>query len=211
MVKSVSNKKLGFRAAIGVVTRFMIGFASMMLLSGFLAFALHVSRASPPDPLPQADGIVVLTGKGGGRLATGAELLKAKYGERLLISGVNPANSTDKIKSLLAIDTGLFDCCVDLDYEARNTYANAQQTAQWVKALGYDRIILVTSAYHMPRAKLELRAAMDEVAIIPYPVKPAHTQNTPWWGGKVYWSRLAREYGKLLVSFVRDPGARPTP
>ena len=205
------NSKLTFKTAIGVFARFMFGFASMLLLSGFLAFTLHVARSEPPNPLPQADGIVVLTGKGGGRLSAGALLLQNHKAERLLISGINPANNTEKIQHLLGLDDATFNCCVDLDYEAENTYANAQQTSRWVKSLGYDRIILVTSAYHMPRAKLEIRAAMENVTIIPYPVKTKPAQDAPWWGGSDKWKRLFREYSKLLISFVRDPGARPTP
>lgn len=189
--------------------RFLIGFAAMLLLCGFAAFILHITRSAPPSHIPKSDGIVVLTGKGGGRLAAGAELLQAKHAERLLISGVNPAISAEKIKSLLKLDDALFACCVDLDYEAEDTVGNGEQTANWARALGYENIILVTSAYHMPRAKVEITAAMDGINIIAYPVKSTPSPDSPWWGGVDKWDRLFKEYGKLLVSYAREPGARP--
>ena len=91
MSRGSNKNKAGLANAFRKLFRFLFGFASMLLLCGFVAFLLHISRATPPAPMSKADGIVVLTGKGGGRLAAGAQLLKDGYGERLLISGVNPA------------------------------------------------------------------------------------------------------------------------
>lgn len=188
--------------------RFLLGFAGMLLVCGFAAFILHIYRAVPPNPMVKADGIVVLTGKGGGRLNAGAQLLKNQYGERLLVSGVNPAIDAAKMRELLQLETQGYNCCVDLDYEAEDTVGNGEQTANWARALGYETIILVTSDYHMPRAKVEIAAAMDGIKIIAYPVKSATAPGQPWWGGTHKWNRLLREYGKLLISYAREPGAR---
>jgi len=68
-----------------------------ILIGGFIAFAQHVDRIQPPARLPVADGIVVWTGKGGGRLEAGGDLLQAKRGERLLISGVHKDNTSKQI------------------------------------------------------------------------------------------------------------------
>lgn len=204
-----SQPRSSFGTALLKLLRFLIGFGLMGLVCGFLAFLLHIARTTPPDPLLQADGIVVLTGKGGGRLQAGARLLNGKYGERLLISGVNPSLNPQTVQSLLDLPDGLFQCCVDLDYMAEDTVGNGEQTANWAKALGYETVILVTSDYHMPRANVEISAAMDGIHIIPYPVKSSYPLNHKWWGGVTYWRRLIREFGKLLVSFAREPGSRP--
>ncbi len=206
---SSSAKKPLRRRAWFKLIRFLISFALLLLTIGFGVFLLAINKSAPPDKLPKVDGIVVLTGKGGGRLEAGALLLANGYGERLLISGVNPANDAEKIRSLLKLEDKIFTCCVDLDYEAENTVDNGRQTANWARALGYENIILVTSSYHMPRAKVEISAAMDGIKIIPYPVKSSKKAGAPWWGGKDMWSRLFREYGKLLISYAREPGARP--
>ena len=199
---------IGVFAAFFKLIKFLFGFAAMLLICGFIAFVLHISRAVPPTQMGNADGIVVLTGKGG-RLLVGAHLLQEKKAERLFISGVNPAINEGKMKSLLNIDDALYNCCVDLDYVAENTKGNGQQTANWARVLGYENIILVTSAYHMPRAKVEISAAMDGINIIPYPVKVAPKTDQYWWTNIDEWNRLFREYGKLLLSYAREPGARP--
>lgn len=207
--KVIGPPKHPFRNAIIKILQFLTSFALTLLACGFIAFVVHVSRTSPPTPLPPADGIVVLTGKGGGRLSAGAELLRNGHGERLLISGVNPAISEEKMQSLLELEDDIYACCVDLDYEAENTYDNAQETANWARALGYENILLVTSSYHMPRSKIEISTAMQGIVIIPYPVKAEPAEDEPWWGGKDKNLRLLREYGKLLITYAREPGRRP--
>ena len=195
--------------ALFKVVRFLIALAILLIVGGFFVFALHISNAKPADPIGKADGIVVLTGTGGGRLEAGADLLKQGLGEHLLISGVNKSISAEEIQSLLKLDDETFTCCVTLDYEAENTFQNGIETANWARALGYESILLVTSSYHMPRAKVEISTAMDGIRIMPYPVPLETRGDEPWWGGKEKLTGLLREYGKLLVTYAREPGIRP--
>jgi len=51
---------------------------------------------------------------------------------------------------------------------------------------------------------------MDGIKIIPYPVRPEKNSDDNWWGSRDIWARNLREYGKLLISYAREPGARPT-
>jgi uncharacterized SAM-binding protein YcdF (DUF218 family) len=172
------------------------------LLGGFLKFVSMVSAPVLPSPVPQADGIVVWTGRGGGRLEAATQLLQDGHGERLLISGVNAQNSREDIRDLLGLSEELDSCCVDLDYAAEDTIGNARETAAWSKALGYEHILLVTSAYHMPRAKVEIRGAVGPIRITPYPVKS--TDHAAWWKDRKQFDRYAQEYGKLLGSLARE-------
>ena len=180
---------------------FLIVGTFSILLGGFIAFAQHVDRIQPPGTLPIADGIVVWTGKGGGRLQAGADLLQAKKGERLLISGVHEDNGPAEISDISGLTKALADCCLDLDYAAKDTTGNARETASWAKALGYDHIILVTSAYHMPRAKVEIAATAGRIQITPYPVERADART--WYKSGNRTERLLQEYFKLLLSYAR--------
>lgn len=196
------------RTALFTVFKFLFSFGATLLICGFGLFVFHISTAQPPTKMPKVDGIVVLTGADGSRLLVGADLLQNGHGERLLISGVNRNISPQQIQELLGLEDGKFTCCVDLDYEAENTYDNGRETANWARALGYEKILLVTSSYHMPRAKMEIASAMDDIAIIAYPVATEHSDDAPWWGGWDKTKLLVREYGKLLVSYAREPGKR---
>ncbi|NNC38538.1 MAG: YdcF family protein [Acidimicrobiales bacterium] len=207
--ESKSPTKRQVFGALFKLSQFLISFAFFLILFGFIFFVFIISRAAPPDPVPKADGIVVLTGTGGGRLETGADLLKRDLGEQLLITGVNKSISADEIQSILQLSDEMFSCCVTLDYEAENTFENGKETANWAGALAYESILLVTSSYHMPRAQIEISTAMEGIRIIPYPVPLEQKIDTPWWGGAEKWKGLAREYGKLLVTYAREPGKRP--
>jgi len=177
----------------------LIGTLSL-LLGGFLSFAQHVDNIQPAKDMKAADGIVVWTGKGGGRLEAGAVLLTRKKGERLLISGVNESNSIEAIRDLAGLSEKLAECCLDLDYEAHDTIGNARETANWASVLGYDHIILVTSAYHMPRAKAEISRTVGRMRITPYPVQRADAR--PWYKSWDRTKRLTQEYFKLLVTYA---------
>ena len=168
---------------------------------GFLFFIKKINNFNTPNPIPKADGIVVWTGKGGGRLEAGARLLLEKKGERLLISGVNSEISLDEIKKIVAIPEKFSDCCLDLDYEAKNTIGNAYETTAWAKALGFKHVILVTSAYHMPRAKIEMGATTSQIKVTPFPV--LNQTEDKWYLDSNRLKRLFQEYTKLLISYLK--------
>ena len=186
---------------------FMIGLVFIAIMSGFFAFANLIERQALPQPIPKVDGIVVLTGAGGGRLEAGGKLLANDYGERLLISGVNNEISREQVLSILSLPPTLSACCVDLDYAARNTVENALEAESWARALGYEHILLVTSAYHMPRAKLELSQRSRYLRVTPYPVISL-AWDKKWWRDKDHRLRLFKEYGKVLLTYTRNPGSR---
>lgn len=146
----------------------LLAFLLLALLGWFLWFAVM-----PPEPAPaetRTDAIVVLTG-GPGRLARGIEILKAERAERMLVSGVDPSVRPGELAVQARAPKQLFDCCIDLGREAIDTRSNASETAAWLRAHRYRSVRLVTSAFHMRRAELELRAEMrDEVEILADPV-----------------------------------------
>lgn len=178
-------------------------------MGGFIAFAQYVDRVSPPESLATADGIVVWTGKGGGRLQAGVDLLQSEKGERLLISGVHEDNGPAQISELTGLTTELAECCLDLDYAAKDTIGNARETASWAMALDYDHIILVTSAYHMPRAQVEIAATAGRIRISPYPVERADTRK--WYKSADRTKRLFQEYSKLLLAYARGRDGQTEP
>ena len=117
--------------------------------------------------MPVADGIVALTG-GPDRITVAYRLLDEGKGMRLLITGVHPDVTPISLKNIVPGDAEKFDCCVDLGRMAENTIGNAAETADWVRRNDYRSVILVTSTYHLPRARLELRRAMPTVEIVAY-------------------------------------------
>lgn len=167
------------------------------VLAGFAGYAGHVSALNAPAEL-EADGIIVLTG-GEGRVQRAVSLLEDGAGERLLVSGVNPAVTGEALRNTADIDPELFACCIDLGREATDTIGNAREALEWAETHDFDRIIIVTSDYHIPRSILELRAVMPDRTLIAFPVASPR----PWENATAA-RRWVLEYLKFAAVFMRE-------
>jgi len=176
----------------------------LALAIGFWGFARSVHDVAPPDPFPEADAIVSLTGGSLDRLTTGMDLLASGHGRRLLISGVNPKVTDAELAKLLGGGKALFACCVDVGRSAEDTLGNASETAAWARRNGIHRLIVVTDDYHVPRALLELKLAMPDIALIAYPVSTRTTKPGVWGRDVGAAGRLAGEYVKYIVIRIRE-------
>ncbi len=172
--------------------------------AGLLAFADRARRAEPPTTVPQADGIVVLTGASDERIAAGLALLEQGKGRRMLVSGVNEAVRREELRQAQDAPRRLYECCVDLGYDARDTLGNAQEIADWARAKNFDRLIVVTSDYHMPRSMLEIRAVAPDLELFAYPVATRQLDNRQWWQEQRSTRLVVSEYSKYLVVLARD-------
>src|SRR5215217_8757267 len=160
-------RRTGLPLALGSVALALLTFVFVAGF-GFLAFVATLERYER-DPQRRADAIVALTG-GAQRIGDAIDLLAKGYGRRLLITGVNEKTSRDEIARFNPGQRRLFECCVDLDYRARNTIGNAIETRRWVRENGFQSLIIVTSNYHMPRTLVELDHALPGVRKTPYAV-----------------------------------------
>lgn len=172
-----------------------------LVIGSFLRFADTVARLEPPVN-PQADAIVVLTG-GYLRIDQAVALLEAGAGKRLLISGVHPDTSANAIRKLTRAPETLFNCCVDLGREALDTIGNALETTAWVHKHGYQRVLVVTNNYHMPRSLMELSNADPRTDYIAYPVVNTDLKQTNWATRPVILRAMLSEYVKLTLAQIR--------
>ena len=183
----------------GVMLTLLAGVLALAL--GFVWFVERVSREEATDGRI-AEGIVVLTG-GALRINDAIELLAARRGQRLLITGVNPTTHSGELARLTPRYRTLFGCCIDLDHKAENTIGNAIETRRWTREKGFHSLIVVTSAYHMPRAIAELAHELPDVTLIEFPVLTERQRAEPWWSNGATARLLISEYLKLVVAVVR--------
>jgi uncharacterized SAM-binding protein YcdF (DUF218 family) len=153
------------------VSVFLIALVMVAGFAGYLDYWLEVNRLSPERVPEAADGIVVLTG-GADRVATGIRLLEEGKGKRLLISGVHPSVSRAAILRVANRRGSPVSCCIDLDRLAPDTHGNADEAARWARKNGFSSLIVVSSAYHLPRGMVEFRAAMPDISLAAYPAVP---------------------------------------
>ena len=73
----------------------------------------------------------------------------------------------------------------DFDHSV-NTLGNAVETRRWAQAKGFRSLIVVTSAYHMPRAMAEIAHQLPEVALVAFPAVTDRLRTEPWWTKPVH-------------------------
>jgi uncharacterized SAM-binding protein YcdF (DUF218 family) len=61
----------------------------------------------------------------------------------------------------------------------------------------------VTASYHMPRSMAELRRAMPDAVLMPYPVKPRNLHVQSWWANPGTLQLLVSEYVKFIPALGR--------
>jgi uncharacterized SAM-binding protein YcdF (DUF218 family) len=166
-------------------------------LVGFIMFVADLPGA--PPAAAQADAVVALTG-GEDRLDAAVALFERGVGQRLLISGVHPFMTKQRLKPLVH-GGRRFDCCADLGFAATNTHGNAMETAEWARAHHFRSLVIVTANYHMPRSLEEFSAAMPGMRLVPYPV-PEIVATRRWWLDPFAIRTLQYEYAKFLGSIA---------
>ena len=194
------RRKGPVRRAVRMVLALIL-LAAVVGTGGFLYFAETVASLEAPSD-PKADAIVVLTG-GYQRIDHAIGLLKQGAGQRLLISGVNPATSGNQIRKLTQTSSALFECCVDMGYEAVDTIGNANETARWISDHQFRRVLVVTNNYHMPRSLLELKVIDARTEFIAYPVVNSDLKNGNWLRQPGVMKAMLSEYLKYSLAHIR--------
>ncbi len=192
-----ARRRTAVRAASITALLFLAAF-----VGGFAWFASHVGSLAPPADPQRADAIIVLTG-GQSRLGAAFDLLESGKGRRLLISGVNPAARDEDIRAAAGAGKELFSCCVDIDHAALDTIGNAAESAKWAADHDFDRIIVVTNNYHMPRSLLEMRRHLVSAELVPYPVVNTPLGDGGWMTKPDALRVIFTEYTKYLAALVR--------
>ena len=182
----------------------VVAIVVLVWLVGLFAFADRVRGFTPAQEPVRADAIVALTGPSAERVNAAVRLLEQDKGRRLLISGVNREVRRQELRDLTPGSSRLFNCCVDLGFEAENTMGNASEIAAWARSRGYDSLIVVTSDYHMPRSLVEIRTEAPEIELIPYAVTTPSLDDSRWWRATVTARRMTLEYMKYLAVLFRE-------
>jgi uncharacterized SAM-binding protein YcdF (DUF218 family) len=168
----------------------LLAFLAILYGLGFALFAVTLGQPAPSDA-PRVDAIVAITG-GKGRIEQATSLLAEGKGKRLLIAGADPSvRKVDLVRRLGGKEL-LFDCCIDLGSESVDTRSNAEEAKRWIERRRYKSIRLVTSDWHMRRARYEFnRALPGDVKIVPDAVRTEPNFAT-----------LFAEYNKYLLRRV---------
>jgi len=105
------------------------------------------------------------------RVTQAVDLYRAGYAPKLIFSSgyVFTLREAEVMKAV-AIDNGVPAEAILLEEAAKNTYDNVRLTKQMLDRNGWNRILLVSSPYHMRRAMLTWRKLAPGIVVVPAPV-----------------------------------------
>lgn len=144
---------------------------------------------SYPDEIPQADAIIVLGGgtepalsprkfvelnSAGDRVFAAAQLYRDGKAPIIILSGGNidwlsdssstPADQMAEVLTFLGVPSS----AMILENTSKNTYENAVNAKEIISENGFETVLLVTSAMHMPRSVMLFEK--QGIHVIPIPV-----------------------------------------
>ena len=226
---ALAFRRKAIAAALAVVALAWSALWSLPLMSDMLRTSLErTNPAVAVDDLPHADAIVVLAGGGGyarmdrggldlddmhesSRIGAGARAGFAGSAPTVILSGgIGPPRHREADNMARVITRlGVPRASLLLEDRSHSTRENAVYTAQLARANGIHRIVLVTSAVHMPRASLLFRQAGLDVVPLAVPELPRRADWQDRWlpSPSALWrsGRAFKEYAGLLGAKVAGP------
>jgi len=162
-------------------------------------------RYLPLVPVPEADAILVLSGgilgripprptvevaDAGDRVIYGAYLYRQHKAPRIICTGnvatggVAPRPAAQDMAEFLEM-LGVGREAIITEIESENTHEHAKNLYPLLQRQHIKRVLLVTSAMHMPRSVATFRRLCPEVQFIPAPTDFRCTQSSPtaWYRG----------------------------
>ena len=193
---------------LALVTAYVLIFETNVL---WLA-ASPLKRSSPPAA---ADAIVVFAGgvgesgqAGGGyqeRVKQAIDLYKAGYAKFLVLSsGYVYSFREAEVMRALAVDNGVPPGAIVLEQRAASTYQNVEFVDEILRDHHWQRILLVSSPYHMRRATMVWRKLDPEVTVIPTPPPQSRFYDHPHAGATLEQIRgVVQEYIAIAAYWRR--------
>jgi uncharacterized SAM-binding protein YcdF (DUF218 family) len=152
-----------------MIVRF-VSLVALVYAIGFILFTVTLGKPAAKDAA-RTDAAVVITG-GSGRFEQGIRVLEAGQAKRLLVAGADPAVTKKDLIRRLGGSARIVHCCVDLGSESVDTRSNAEEASRWLAKHRYRSFRLITSDWHMRRARYDFREVLgDKYEILPDAVR----------------------------------------
>jgi uncharacterized SAM-binding protein YcdF (DUF218 family) len=191
------RRRLGIAfSALAIVSLAICGWSPL----GALALAPLENRFAAPDLIQPPTGVIMLGGAvdihltadrrmvalndGGERLTETAALAHRFPTARIFLSGGfgHIGSQTDPSESAVArqflLSVGIAAERISMEEKSRTTCENAAESFKALNPKAGERWLLVTSAWHMPRAVACFRA--EKFDVVPYPVDFRTRVNERW-------------------------------
>jgi uncharacterized SAM-binding protein YcdF (DUF218 family) len=163
-----------------------LSFLVLLYALGFILFGVTLGRPAKADL--KTDAAIAITG-GAGRIEHGMDVLADGLTKRVFIAGADTLVTKKEMFQRRGGRARLIRCCVDLGSESVDTRSNAEEAQRWLARHKYKSVRLITSDWHMRRARYEFERVLDGK----YDLVPDAVTTEP--GFKILFS----EYNKYLL------------
>jgi uncharacterized SAM-binding protein YcdF (DUF218 family) len=161
------------------------GVLALLLVAWLVATAVLFVWPDEDEPR-SADAVVVLSGVRDARLAKGLELMRSGVGRTLVISD-GEARGWAEANRLCAGQAAFRVVC----FRPRpySTHGEAADVARLARARGWRSLVVVTSRYHVTRARLLFRRCLESSVggVAAKTSLGAMALNVPYEWGKLVW------------------------
>lgn len=183
---------------------------SILLIGSYLSpddLARCESTPSDKDECKKADAIVTISGGDTyARTQKAIDLYKTGWASQLIFSGAaadksGPSNAESMRQ--YALSHGVPSGAIITEEVSETTHENATRAYGVFEQYNFERIILVTSAYHQRRANIEFSKAVgDGVEIMNSPVRHDSQWSQWWWLTPGGWWLAGSEITKILLVYI---------
>jgi uncharacterized SAM-binding protein YcdF (DUF218 family) len=152
-------KRTAVTAGEGTVSRLRrrrILIVLAVLFAAWIGASLYLFVWQPTDKPVPADAVVVLSGGGNYRLDPALELMRRHVAPLLVISGAGLDPRYKKARAICARRPTAFKVLC-FDPHPYSTRGEAREIARLAKARGWKQVDVVTSHYHVFRARMIIR------------------------------------------------------
>lgn len=227
-------RRKGLATGLALMAFCLLWLASTPAIGFLLARPLEAQfPAVPVEAAPEGDVILVLggalsvadpprrptfnMGPAAGRIWHAAQLYRAHKARWVVIAGGNQPGHEDQQPEANAISEilvklGVPPEAIRIESASRNTRENARNVQPLIRELGAQRVLLVTSALHMPRALKIFKKQWKELSILLIPISAdvvvtEHTLRPKMWIPNAFAlgfvTRTIKEYaGAIAVTMM---------
>jgi uncharacterized SAM-binding protein YcdF (DUF218 family) len=139
------------------------------------------------------------------RIKQAVDLYRAGYAGNLILSSgfVYSIKETEVLRAL-AVSQGVPDSRIIIDERPSNTHDMVETAAAVLRAHNWRRILLVSSPYHMRRAKMVWRKVGPEVTVVATPPRYTQFYDHPRGGASLAQVRgILQEYVSIVLYWWR--------
>lgn len=151
----------------------------------------------------RADAIVVISGGDTNARTEGAiKLYRDGWASLIIVSGAAADKSGPSNASAMrehAIASGVPNMSIIAEESSETTKQNAVEVKQIIESREIKDIILVTSGYHVRRAKLEFQSQLPDVSVRVHPASDDKQWSNLWWLTPWGWQLALSELVKIVL------------